>query len=42
MQRVFHDSQFDFDKFDISHIGEGAGHQSHGCGLYFTDTKDKA
>ena len=41
-QRVFHGSPFDFDKFDSSHIGEGAGLQSHGWGLYFVDNKKKA
>jgi hypothetical protein len=35
--RAYHSSPHDFDKFDLSKIGTGEGHQSYGRGLYFSD-----
>jgi len=32
---AYHGSPIDFDKFDITFLGTGEGHQSHGLGLYF-------
>jgi len=35
--RAYHGSPHDFDRFDISKIGVGEGHQSYGHGLYFAE-----
>lgn len=34
-QSAWHGSPYDFDKFDLEHIGRGEGVQAHGWGLYF-------
>ena len=39
---AFHGSAANFDKFKLSKIGTGEGHQAFGYGLYFTDSKDIA
>lgn len=31
---AYHGSKADFDKFDLSHVGEGEGAQAHGYGVY--------
>lgn len=35
--RAYHGSPHQFDKFDISKIGTGEGHQAYGHGLYFAE-----
>ena len=35
--RAYHGSPHKFDKFDISKIGTGEGHQAYGHGLYFAE-----
>lgn len=35
LQRAYHGSPYDFDKFDLGKIGSGEGAQAHGWGLYF-------
>lgn len=37
---VFHGTEANFDKFDLSFIGTGEGTQVYGYGLYFTDVED--
>jgi hypothetical protein len=39
---AWHGSPHVFDKFDISKIGTGEGANSHGYGIYFTDSKSLA
>ncbi|MCC6172076.1 MAG: hypothetical protein IT481_08610 [Gammaproteobacteria bacterium] len=39
---AFHGSPHDFDRFDISKIGEGEGAQSYGNGLYFAENAETA
>jgi len=39
---AWHGSPDKFDRFDLSHIGEGEGRQSFGYGLYFTDLEGVA
>ena len=41
-QRVYHGSPFQFERFDLGHIGEGEGAQAHGWGLYFAGDIDIA
>ena len=36
--KAYHGSPHKFDKFDISKIGTGEGHQSYGHGLYFAES----
>lgn len=36
---LYHGSNFDFDKFDLSHVGKGEGLQKFGFGVYLTDTE---
>ena len=38
-QRVYHGSGAEFDAFDHSHMGEGAGSQTFGYGTYVTNSK---
>ena len=38
-QRVYHGSGAEFDEFDHSHMGEGAGSQTFGYGTYVTNTQ---
>jgi len=40
--RAYHGSPHDFDKFDASKIGSGAGRQSYGHGLYFSESEPVA
>lgn len=40
--RAYHGSPHDFDRFDMSKIGTGEGHQSFGHGLYFAGNEDVA
>lgn len=42
MQRAYHGSDADFEAFDHSHIGEGAGGQAYGWGSYFTEEEGVA
>lgn len=37
MQRAYHGTDADFEAFDHSHMGEGAGGQAYGWGSYFTE-----
>lgn len=37
--RAYHGSPHDFDKFDISKLSTGEGHQAYGTGLYFAENK---
>lgn len=37
---AYHGTQHHFDSFDLTHIGEGEGHQAHGWGLYFAKNKE--
>ena len=37
MQRAYHGTDADFETFDHSHMGEGAGGQAYGWGSYFTE-----
>lgn len=37
MQRAYHGTDADFEAFDHSHMGEGAGSQYYGWGSYFTE-----
>lgn len=39
MIRAFHGSPYDFDRFDASKIGGGAGSQMAGHGLYFAENR---
>ena len=36
---LYHGSNYDFDKFDLSHVGKGEGLQKFGFGVYLTDTE---
>lgn len=40
--RAFHGSPHRFDRFDISKIGTGEGHQAYGHGLYFAEDEGVA
>jgi hypothetical protein len=40
--KAYHGSPHDFDKFDLSRIGSGEGHQAYGHGLYFADNEKVA
>lgn len=40
--RAFHGSPHDFDRFDLSKIGTGEGHQAFGRGLYFAENPSVA
>ena len=40
--RAYHGSPHKFDKFDISKIGTGEGHQAYGHGLYFAGNESVA
>jgi hypothetical protein len=40
--RAYHGSPHKFDKFDISKIGTGEGHQAYGHGLYFAENEPVA
>ena len=42
MQRAYHGSDADFEAFDHSHMGEGAGGQAYGWGSYFTEEEGVA
>ena len=42
LQKVYHGSGADFDRFDHSHMGEGEGNQSYGWGSYVTKDKTVA
>lgn len=42
MQRAYHGTDADFDAFDHSHMGEGAGGQAYGWGSYFTEEEGVA
>lgn len=42
MQRAYHGTDADFEAFDHSHMGEGAGGQAYGWGSYFTEEKGVA
>lgn len=35
---VYHGSPFEFDRFDVTHIGRGEGAQAFGHGLYFAES----
>jgi hypothetical protein len=39
---AYHGSPHDFDRFDVSKIGEGEGAQSYGHGLYFAENPEVA
>jgi len=39
-QRAWHGSPFNFDRFTLSHIGDGEGAQVHGWGLYFAQSRE--
>ena len=41
-RRVYHGSGADFDVFDLSHVGEGHGGQTHGYGVYVTEDNGAA
>lgn len=41
-QTAYHGTPNQFDRFDLSHLGEGEGAQAHGWGLYFTGSLDVA
>lgn len=41
-QAVYHGSPYNFDKFDLKHIGTGEGGHDYGWGLYFAERKDVA
>lgn len=36
---LYHGSNYDFSKFDLSHVGKGEGLQKFGFGVYLTDTE---
>ena len=40
MQRAYHGTDADFEAFDHSHMGEGAGGQAYGWGSYFTEEEE--
>lgn len=40
--RAYHGSPHDFDRFDMSKIGTGEGHQVYGRGLYFAENEGVA
>jgi hypothetical protein len=40
--RAYHGSPHQFDKFDLSKIGTGEGHQAYGHGLYFAENEPVA
>jgi hypothetical protein len=40
--RAYHGSPYDFDRFDASKIGAGAGRQAYGHGFYFSDSEPLA
>ena len=42
MQRAYHGTDADFEAFDHSHMGEGAGGQAYGWGSYFTEEEGVA
>ena len=42
MQRAYHGTDADFEAFDHSHMGEGAGSQAYGWGSYFTEEEGVA
>lgn len=42
MQRAYHGTDADFEAFDHSHMGEGAGGQAYGWGSYFTEAEGVA
>lgn len=42
MQRAYHGTDADFEAFDYSHMGEGAGGQAYGWGSYFTEEEGVA
>ena len=42
MQRAYHGTGADFEAFDHSHMGEGAGGQAYGWGSYFTEEEGVA
>ena len=42
MQRAYHGTNADFEAFDHSHMGEGAGGQAYGWGSYFTEEEGVA
>ncbi len=41
-RRAYHGSGADFDGFDLSHVGEGHGGQTHGYGVYVTEDNGAA
>lgn len=41
-QPAYHGSPYKFDKFTLSHMGEGEGNQAYGWGLYFAGDKEVA
>jgi hypothetical protein len=40
--QAFHGSKYNFDKFDIQHLGSGEGKQAYGKGLYFSELEEIA
>ena len=41
-QSAYHGSPYTFTEFSTDHMGEGAGRQDYGWGLYFTDVEEYA